>query len=104
MPARLIRLVPGPYGLGLLSFGAKTSMISTATKSECDDLLRNAVIAALRSSGYRLLWGLECKVHDDSVILTGLLPSFYLKQVAQTVVMSVDQVKEVRNAIEVHPS
>jgi hypothetical protein len=30
-----------------------------------------------------------------------LLPSFYLKQVVQTVAMRVEQVREVRNGIEV---
>jgi osmotically-inducible protein OsmY len=76
-------------------------MILAATQAERSNLLHDAVIAALRSSGYRLLWNLECEVRDDSVTLTGVLPSFYLKQIAQTIAMSVDQVREVRNGIEV---
>jgi osmotically-inducible protein OsmY len=59
---------------------------------------------ALRSSGYRHLGNLECEVRDDLVILTGMLPSFYLKQVAQTIAMGVDQVREVRNVVEVDPN
>jgi len=77
-------------------------MILTAPQSERSDLLHDAVIDALRSSGYRLLGNLECKVCGDLVILTGVLPSFYLKQVAQTIAMSVDQVREVRNVVEVY--
>jgi hypothetical protein len=76
-------------------------MILATTPTERSELLRDAVIAALRSSGYRHLRNLECKVREDLVILMGVLPSFYLKQVAQTIVMSVDQVREVRNAVEV---
>jgi len=78
-------------------------MILAATQAERSDLLHDAVIAALRSSGYRLLWNLECEVREDLVTLTGVLPSFYLKQVAQTIAMGVDQVREVRNGVEVAP-
>jgi osmotically-inducible protein OsmY len=76
-------------------------MILAPTQTERSETLRDAVIAALRSSGYRHLRNLECRVRDDLVILMGILPSFYLKQVAQTIVMSVDQVREVRNVVEV---
>ncbi|HEY7428506.1 MAG TPA: BON domain-containing protein [Gemmataceae bacterium] len=78
-------------------------MILAATQAERSDLLHDAVLAALRSSGYRLLWDLECEVRDDLVTLTGVLPSFYLKQMAQTIAMGVDQVREVRNGVEVEP-
>ena len=78
-------------------------MILATIQTECSELLHDAVLAALRSSGYRHLWNLECEVHDDLVTLTGVLPSFYLKQVAQTIAMSVDRVREVRNIVEVEP-
>ncbi|HEY7152573.1 MAG TPA: BON domain-containing protein [Gemmataceae bacterium] len=79
-------------------------MILAATQTERSDLLHDAVLIALRSSGYRHLGNLECEVRDDLVILTGMLPSFYLKQVAQTIAMGVDQVREVRNVVEVDPN
>jgi hypothetical protein len=79
-------------------------MILATMQTESSDLLHDAVIAALHSSGYRLLWNLECKVRDDLVIHSSLLPSFYLKQVAQTIAMGVDQVREVRNVVEVDPN
>jgi hypothetical protein len=78
-------------------------MILRKLQSERSDLLHDAVIAALRSSGFRFLRNVECKVLDDLVILTGVLPSFYLKQVAQTIAMGIDQVREVRNMVEVDP-
>jgi hypothetical protein len=76
-------------------------MILAATQAESSNLLHDAVIAALRSSGYRLLGNLECEVREDLVTLTGVLPSFYLKQVAQTIAMGVAQVREVRNGVKV---
>jgi osmotically-inducible protein OsmY len=79
-------------------------MILAATQAERSELLRNAVLTALRTSGYRLLWNLECEVSDGLVTLMGALPSFYLKQLAQSIAMRVDQVREVRNVIEVYPA
>jgi hypothetical protein len=79
-------------------------MIAAATPTECSDLVHDAVIAAFRSSGYRHLWNLECEVREDLVTLSGVLPSFYLKQVAQTIAMSIDQVREVKNTVEVDPN
>ncbi len=78
-------------------------MILAVMPTERSDLVHDAVLATLRSSGYRPLWNLDCQVLDDSVILTGVLPSFYLKQIAQTIVRSVDQVREVSNLVEVEP-
>jgi osmotically-inducible protein OsmY len=78
-------------------------MTLATTQSERSEFLHDAVIVALDSSGYRLLRNVKCKVLDDLVILNGVLPSFYLKQVAQTIAMGIDQVREVRNMIEVDP-
>jgi hypothetical protein len=71
-------------------------MSLTTTQSGRSDLLHDAVIVVLGSSGYRLLRNVGCKMRDDLVILTDVLPSFYLKQVAQTITMGIDQVREVR--------
>ena len=71
-------------------------MILVKTQPERSDLLHDAVIVVLGSSGYRLLRNVGCKMRDDLVILTDVLPSFYLKQVAQTITMGIDQVREVR--------
>jgi osmotically-inducible protein OsmY len=64
-------------------------------------LLRSAVLAALRGSGYRSLWNVDCQVQDGLVILSGAVPSFYLKQVAQSLILRLDRVKEVRNTVRV---
>ena len=55
----------------------------------------------LLGSGYALLGNLECRFRDGELILTGTVPSYYLKQCAQTVVMSVDGVDRLTNRVEV---
>ncbi len=78
-------------------------MIVAAKQTERPAPLRDAVITALRGSGYRLLGNLECEVHEGRVTLKGIVPSFYLKQVAQTIAMRIEQVREVHNGIAVPP-
>ncbi len=66
-----------------------------------DDLVRAAVAASLRSSGYLLLRDLHCEVADGVVTISGRVPSFHLKQVAQSVLMKVEAVRAVNNRVEV---
>ena len=55
----------------------------------------------LRQSAYPLLGRISC--HDDNGMLTfgGRLPTFYLKQIAQTLVAKIDGVKLVHNQVNV---
>ena len=87
-------------------------MIATATTSEIDcppwasepeDAchLREAVIQALRHSGYTYLSNLKCEVFDGVVVVFGVVPSFFLKQVAQTIILRIAEVKGVRNNLRV---
>jgi osmotically-inducible protein OsmY len=55
----------------------------------------------LRASGYGALSAVSCTVHDDVVCLEGVLPSYYLKQVAQEIAFGVAGVRRVVNRIEV---
>jgi hypothetical protein len=63
-----------------------------ASPSRCleDDCLRSAAPARLRSSGYAGLRRLRCEVTDALVIVRGVLPSYYLKQMAQAVLLRLD--------------
>jgi hypothetical protein len=64
--------------------------------------LRATVVTVLRSSGYRPLWNLRCDVNEDGVVtLTGTLPSYHLKQIAQTGILRLAEVRRVRNLVEV---
>ncbi len=56
---------------------------------------------ALRNSPYLALRNVACERRDDVLILRGLLPTYYLKQVAQSVAVQVDGVRQVVNEIEV---
>ena len=66
-----------------------------------DDGLRALVLAALRSTGYPALRDLECRVRAGVVILSGVVPSYYLKQMVQAVIVRVGRVGEVRNLVRV---
>lgn len=55
----------------------------------------------LRQSGYRSIGNLHCAFHEGELTLRGRLPSYYLKQLAQTVVANVQDVQIVRNRVEV---
>lgn len=57
----------------------------------------------LRDSGYPSLGKLTCRVVEGQIILKGQVPSFYLKQVAQTLAASIDEHQIVKNLIEVKP-
>ena len=63
--------------------------------------LRSLVIDRLRSSGYPLLGRLACEVADGVVTLSGDVPTFHLKQVAQAVLLQVGAVRRVRNRLVV---
>lgn len=51
-----------------------------------DEELRFLVRRALDNCGYRVLSRLECNLSDGAVVLSGVVTSFYYKQVAQAAV------------------
>lgn len=55
----------------------------------------------LRNSPYAALRTISCQCHDGVLILEGRLPTYYLKQVAQSVMFDLDGVLEIANSIEV---
>ncbi|MEQ8849315.1 BON domain-containing protein [Botrimarina sp.] len=55
----------------------------------------------LGASSHLFLRHVECRLEDDALCLTGKVPSFYLKQTAQSLVQSVDGVERVVNRLEV---
>jgi osmotically-inducible protein OsmY len=63
--------------------------------------LAECVERALRATGYMPLRGIEVTAHARLVILAGRVPSYYLKQVAQTTVLAVPGVQQIRNDLEV---
>lgn len=57
--------------------------------------------ARLKASRYPELWRVDCQWDSGSVVLVGNVPTFYLKQVAQTLVRGVDGVGQIDNRIRV---
>jgi osmotically-inducible protein OsmY len=55
----------------------------------------------LLGNPYLALRNVSCEYHEGVLTLRGCLPSYHLKQVAQTAVASLDGVERVVNEIEV---
>lgn len=68
-----------------------------------DQRLNHAARHALRTCGYRAISQLGCVVKDGVVILTGVLPSYFLKQVAQAAIQRLD-VRGIENLVDVRHS
>lgn len=69
--------------------------------SESDRDLIEAVAQSLRETGYPALRNLGIRAVAGRVILTGRVPSYHQKQMAQSVVCRLGQVRTVTNDIEV---
>jgi osmotically-inducible protein OsmY len=70
-------------------------------QSQEDLCLAEHVESALCATGYGPLRGIEVTVHARLVILGGRVPSYYLKQVAQTTALAVPGTRQVRNDLYV---
>ena len=57
--------------------------------------------ARLRANAYLALKNVTCEDRDGVLTLRGCLPSYYLKQVAQTAVAGLEGVRQVVNRIQV---
>ncbi len=66
-----------------------------------DEELGYAAEAALRASGYRCLRLLECRAEGGVVTVSGLVPSYYLKQLAQARLLKLAGASGVKNLVEV---
>ena len=55
----------------------------------------------LRDSQYQVLAQVSCEFREGILILRGRVPSFYMKQIAQTVIRDLDDVVRVDNRLEV---
>jgi osmotically-inducible protein OsmY len=55
----------------------------------------------LRSNPYLALKNVSCDYRDGVLILRGCLPSYYLKQIAQEAVASLEGVERIDNQIQV---
>lgn len=73
-----------------------------ATRNWSDQVrLEETIEHCLHNSGYPHLWPVACHCSAGTVVLTGRVPSFYMKQIAQTIAGKVDGVRRVNNLLEV---
>jgi osmotically-inducible protein OsmY len=63
--------------------------------------LRRKVVDALVGSGYAALGFVGCDVQQNQVILSGSVPSYHLKQLAQVFAQRVEGVGRIDNRLEV---
>ena len=85
-------------------------MATTARTNPDPDLLhhggcnvRKSVECRLHQSSYKVLSRVCCEFHIESgvLLLSGSLPSYYLKQLAQELVLDLEGVRQVNNQISV---
>ena len=57
--------------------------------------------ARLRQSSYREVRCVTCEFHEGVLTLRGRVPTFYLKQVAQSLVLRMERAEEINNRVEV---
>jgi len=83
-----------------LTTSTSTNSPSPSVVMVTSDLKRVAE-SRLRDSGYQPLRFLKCTCRGDVVIIDGRVPSFFLKQMAQTFVGKLESVRRVENNVEV---
>jgi osmotically-inducible protein OsmY len=66
-----------------------------------DRLIVDNVHRALRASGYGQLLKLNAHCEHGRVTLQGRVPTYYLKQVAQSVLNSIDGIRDIDNDVKV---
>jgi len=71
------------------------------TRQIGDERLQREVQDILRTSGYAVLASLRCQVDHGTLTLTGSVPSFYLKQLAQHHGARTSGVEKVQNHVSV---
>jgi osmotically-inducible protein OsmY len=74
---------------------------SPLVTSGCDQRIEDAIQAALAASGYPAIGALKCEVVEGTIVLSGTVSSFYLKQLAQSVVLRLEAAQFLHNRVEV---
>ena len=65
------------------------------------EIIQEEARTLLQESPYRELWEVTCDFHNGVLTLRGRVPSFFLKQVAQTIVFVMERVDKINNRLEV---
>lgn len=81
--------------VGLARQQAETSVLQEKATVEA------RAVSRLRRSPYPEVHRVTCEFHEGMLCLHGRVPSYYLKQIAQTAILGMDGVDEIRNQLEV---
>lgn len=66
-----------------------------------DAAVESEIQQLLDRSNYLAIRRVRCEFHDGRLILNGRVPTYYLKQVAQTIVRQVPAVRRIDNRVDV---
>lgn len=77
----------------LIGCAFESGLKEPAVTTDVERMFQSAPYSALRS--------IRCQIDDQSLVLTGTVPSFYLKQLAQTQVALLVPSMRLENRIEV---
>ena len=80
---------------------AKLMGYAPTVEVEPEHDIATLVESQMRREGHLATFPISCECHDDVLILHGIVPTYYLKQVAQTVAMHAEGVERVDNQIMV---
>jgi osmotically-inducible protein OsmY len=90
--------MPSPFGEGPPSEGRDSPLLVR------EDAVRMAAENKLRHADYMCLRQIRCEYHEGVLTLRGAVPTYHLKQIAQTLVCSLNGILEVNNRLEVGPA
>lgn len=76
---------------------------SSSTVTDAEQQVLQRAKRCFATSAYFALRRVACAYHEGVLILRGRVPSFYLKQVAQTIVKNAVEGIQIDNRIEVKP-
>jgi osmotically-inducible protein OsmY len=83
---------------------ARRSAVTRPPRADDLDRLELVLTDALRRSGYQSLRALQCQVTEGGVVLTGVVRSYYLKQLAQETVRRISPADRIDNRVLVEYS
>ena len=63
--------------------------------------VQTALQAVFFGSGYAALYFIDCELEGDRLVLSGQVPSYHLKQLAQVLAQRVDGIERIDNRLEV---
>ena len=75
--------------------------VAIAERGVGDAVVASKARQILDGSNYLALRRLQCECHDGQLVLLGRVPTFYLKQMAQTLVRQIPQVRKIENKVDV---